>query len=100
MTTSPLESAVRGVHLGLLWGASLLVPAWKRSEWSQEWRTELWYVLRKCLSETSLDPDPFGKPLHSAWERTAMQFGSGSDHGKRRSRSHKSVVRLLRAFSY
>jgi hypothetical protein len=72
MTTSPLESAVRGVHLGLLWGASLLVPAWKRSEWSQEWRTELWYVLRKCLSETSLDP-------RSIREATAFCMGAYRD---------------------
>ena len=27
-----------------------------RAEWSQEWRTELWYVLRECCSETSANP--------------------------------------------
>ena len=52
---SRLEVALRRIHLGLLWGASLLVPSWKRSEWSQEWRTELWYVLRECSSKTSLE---------------------------------------------
>src|SRR5215469_2442672 len=52
---SRLEIALRRMHLGLLWAASLLVPIWKRSEWSQEWRTELWYVLRECSSKTSLE---------------------------------------------
>lgn len=46
MIASPLQTVVRQMHLGLLWGACLLVPAWRRSEWSPEWRTELWYVLR------------------------------------------------------
>jgi len=52
--TSPLQIAVRQMHVGLLWSASLLVPRWKHAEWSEEWRTELWYVLRECSSETSL----------------------------------------------
>ena len=50
MMTSHLENAMRRMHLGLLWGASLLVPGSERSEWSREWRTELWYVLRECSS--------------------------------------------------
>lgn len=54
--TSPLEIAVRRVHLGLLWGASLLVPVSERREWSHEWRTEMWYVLKECSLETSVDP--------------------------------------------
>jgi hypothetical protein len=37
-------------------GASFLVPRRKHAEWSQEWRTELWYVLRECSSETSASP--------------------------------------------
>lgn len=53
---SSLQIAVRQIHLSLLWGASLLVPAWRRSEWSHEWRTELWYVLRECSSETNASP--------------------------------------------
>jgi hypothetical protein len=56
MTTPPLEIVVRRVHLGLLWGASLFVPASKRREWSEEWRTELWYVLRECFPKTRVDP--------------------------------------------
>lgn len=56
MMTSALQIAARRLHLTLLWGASLLVPSWKRSEWSQEWRTELWYVLRECFSATRLGP--------------------------------------------
>ena len=66
--TTHLENAVRRMHLGLLWGASLLVPRSKRSEWSREWRTELWYVLRECFSATSLNPNSrsvLEKGLHS-----------------------------------
>jgi len=54
MMTTRLDNAVRWMHLGLLWGASLLVPASERSEWSREWQTELWYVLRECCSATNL----------------------------------------------
>ena len=56
MTRSGIELVVRNVHLGLVWGASLLVPASKRSEWLEEWRAELWYVLRECSSKTSVHP--------------------------------------------
>ena len=56
MTRSGIEIVVRNVHLGLVWGASLLVPASKRSEWLEEWRAELWYVLRECSSITSDHP--------------------------------------------
>jgi hypothetical protein len=58
---SSLQIAVRQIHLTLLWGASLLVPAWRRSEWSHEWRTELWYVFRECFSETSASPSSIRK---------------------------------------
>jgi hypothetical protein len=44
------------VHLGMLWVASLLVPTPGRSEWSEEWRNEMWYVLRECSSQTSIQP--------------------------------------------
>lgn len=53
---SPLQVAVHLMHLGLIWIASLVVPASRRAEWSQEWRTELWYVLRGCSFETSATP--------------------------------------------
>lgn len=53
---SALQIAMRQMHLGLLWGASLLVPGRKRAEWSREWRTELWYVLRECFSEMRATP--------------------------------------------
>jgi hypothetical protein len=58
---SSLQIAVRQIYLTLLWGASLLVPAWRRSEWSHEWRTELWYVFRECFSETSASPSSIRK---------------------------------------
>ena len=72
--TAHLASAVSRVHLGLLWGASLLVPGSKRSEWSQEWRTELWYVQRECSSATSLSPT-FGSVI----EATAFCLGAYQD---------------------
>ena len=37
-----LEFAARALDLGLLRGASLLVPGWQRAEWRQEWHAELW----------------------------------------------------------
>jgi|SRR5579864_190335 len=72
MTISPLESAIRRAHLGLLWGASLLVPGWRRSQWSQEWRTELWYVLRECSCKASARP-------RSIREATAFCLGAYQD---------------------
>ncbi len=72
MTISPLESAIRRAHLGVLWGASLLVPGWRRSQWSQEWRTELWYVLRECSCKASARP-------RSIREATAFCLGAYQD---------------------
>lgn len=72
MTTSHLEFMVRKVHFGLVWGASLLVPRSKRSEWSDEWRTELWYVLRECSSHTSVHP-------RSVKEATVFCLGAYQD---------------------
>ncbi len=45
-----LELVLRAFHLGLLHGASLLVPGKARAEWLQDWQSELWYVQRECLS--------------------------------------------------
>jgi hypothetical protein len=70
--TSLLQIAVRQMHLGLLRSASLIVPHWKRAEWLQEWRTELWYVLRECASETSLHSRSVG-------EATAFCMGAYKD---------------------
>ena len=87
--TSPLQLAVRQMHLGLLWSASLLVPRWKRAEWSQEWRTELWYVLRECSSETSAHPS-------SLEEATAFCLGAYKDAIWLRSRSWQTERPLTR----
>lgn len=35
-------------HLGLLRGASLLVPGGERAEWLREWDAELWHVRHSC----------------------------------------------------
>lgn len=59
--SSPPQIAVRRMHLGLLWSASLLVPGWIRSEWLREWRAELWYVLRECSSKNSARPRSIGE---------------------------------------
>jgi hypothetical protein len=56
MMSSGMELVMRNVHLGLVWGASLLVPTARRSEWLEEWQAELWYVLRECSSQTSVHP--------------------------------------------
>lgn len=72
MTNSHRETVARRLHFGLLWGASLMVPSPRRSEWSEEWRTELWYVLRECSSITSLDP-------RSMLEATAFCIGAYRD---------------------
>lgn len=74
MMTPQLENAVRRMHFGLLCGASLLVPGSQRSEWSREWRTELWYVLRECFPATSLSPD-----FRSVREATAFCMGAYQD---------------------
>jgi hypothetical protein len=37
-------------HLGLLRGASLLVPRSQRAEWRREWNSELWHVRHSCAT--------------------------------------------------
>ena len=59
--TSRLETAIRYAHLGMLWVASLLVPTSRRIEWSEEWRNELWYVLRECFSQSSIQHRPINE---------------------------------------
>jgi hypothetical protein len=50
-----LQATVRRFNARLIWGASLLVPVRKRSEWLQEWHAELWYILRECFSKAHDD---------------------------------------------
>jgi len=45
------DRVLRLVQNGLLRAASFLVPEGQRSEWRQEWQTELWYVRRSCCSD-------------------------------------------------
>jgi hypothetical protein len=70
--TSRLQIAARRVHLVLIRAASLFVPAFDRSEWLQEWQAELWYLLRECLSQASLDRRPI-------WQATAFCLGAYRD---------------------
>lgn len=65
----PIEPLVRLLDLGLLCGASMLVPAKQRTEWGREWRAELWHVRRACT------------PMHSiSWggEREVVAFCLGA----------------------
>ena len=89
MTSSGLELVVRSVHLGLVWGASLVVPAVKRSEWLEEWRAELWYVLRECSSKTSVHP-------RSVKEATLFCMGAYRDAIWLRRRSWQTQQPLAR----
>lgn len=84
-----VENAVRRMHLGLLWGASLLVPDSERSEWSRQWRTELWYVLRECSCKASARP-------RSIREATAFCLGAYQDAIWLRRRSWQQQRRLSR----
>jgi len=86
----PLEIAARFAHLGLLRCASLLVPARIRAEWSQEWRTELWYVLRECSTESGASPRPIQ-------EATAFCLGAYRDAfclRKRLSQKHSPLAEI------
>jgi hypothetical protein len=67
-----LQIAVRRAHFGLIRTASLVVPAWNRSEWVQEWQAELWYMMRECFSQASPDP-------RSIWQATAFCLGAYRD---------------------
>jgi hypothetical protein len=90
---SSLQIAIRQMHLGLLWGASLLVPGRERAEWSHEWRTELWYVLRECFSETSATP-------RSIREATRFCMGAYQDAICLRGlfwRTHQPLARVRRS---
>jgi len=87
MTSSGIELVVRTMHHALVWGASLLVPAAKRSEWLEEWRAELWYVLRECSSKTSDHP-------RSMKEATVFCMGAYRDAIWLRKRSWQRQQRL------
>ncbi len=43
------ETSARTMHLAALRCAALLVPTRQRTEWLQEWTSELWYVRRTCI---------------------------------------------------
>jgi hypothetical protein len=47
--TRAANLACHAMHLALLRGASLMVPFARRSEWYQEWTSELWHVRRSCV---------------------------------------------------
>ncbi len=44
------ETSARTMHLAALRCAALLVPTRQRTEWLQEWTSELWYVRDACIS--------------------------------------------------
>lgn len=53
--TPPRELAFRSVQAGLIRAASLLAPVTARTEWLQEWQSELWHV-RQATVVTSTKP--------------------------------------------
>ncbi len=64
--------ALHALHLGLLRGASLLVPLAQRAEWRREWSNELWYVRRASV--------PIGAFSWCAeWEIVAFCMGAFQD---------------------
>ncbi|HEY6375461.1 MAG TPA: hypothetical protein VIX90_08040 [Edaphobacter sp.] len=48
------ETSTRTMHLAALKFAALLVPPRQRTEWLQEWTSELWYVRESCIPEHTL----------------------------------------------
>lgn len=86
---APLVVAVRRVHLGLIRGASFVVPAWDRSEWLQEWQAELWYLLREYFSQASPHPTPI-------WQATAFCLGAYRDAFCLRKRSWRRPQSRIR----
>jgi len=46
--------SLNAVHLGLLRGASWLVPQFQRAEWRQEWHAELWHVRRERAPQSAI----------------------------------------------
>src|ERR1039458_9135723 len=47
-----LEASFCAFHLGLLRGASVLIPAAQRADWRREWQSELWHARRECSPAT------------------------------------------------
>lgn len=48
------ERGLGFVHLGMLRGASFLVPRIQRAEWRREWNSELWHVRRSCAPDRGM----------------------------------------------
>ena len=69
VATRLIEATVRILDLGLLHGASLLVPGGQRAEWRREWFAELWQVRRACA---------FGNRFRWAAEREIAGFCLGA----------------------
>ena len=70
--TPSFEQGIGLFHLGLLRGASLLVPGGMRAEWRREWDAELWHVRRSCAAIE-------GVPWRAQREVTAFCLGAFQD---------------------
>jgi len=68
-----IHSASDLFHAGLLRAASFMVPAGQRTEWRQEWRSELWHVRQACA------PPSEGGQWQAQREVTAFCLGAFQD---------------------
>jgi len=68
----PFERGPGFFHLGVLLGASLLVPSGVRAEWWREWHAELWHVRQACAQNG-------GAPWQVEWDVTAFCLGAFQD---------------------
>jgi hypothetical protein len=54
----PEIGRLRAMHVAILQGAALLVPAEGRAEWLAEWKSELWYASQECNWESASGSRP------------------------------------------
>lgn len=56
-----LQKTVHRTLVAVLRSVAWIVPVQGRSEWSQEWQSELWYAVRECFSQGGPDPPAIRK---------------------------------------
>jgi len=87
MKYSPLT--LHALHVGLLRGASLLVPFAQRAEWFREWSSELWYVRRATRTSGEFS-------WNAEREITAFCIGAFQDAGNLWHEGRRSKERIKR----
>ena len=66
------KTSTKIMHLATLKCAALVVPTRQRTEWLQEWTSELWYVHQACITE-------LGPSWQAEREITAFCLGAFND---------------------